>query len=243
MKLNYLFIPILFIFFSSQLFSQNIPAPPQGPTTSISFDDTEFNFGQAVSGEKVWHTYTFTNTGSKPFIISNAKGSCGCTVPEWPKEPIMPGESGEIFAVFNTKNKKGNQTKMITITGNTNPPQTLLYVKGEVVMDESELSEENKISDFIEFNSADINAEEKSISAYPNPTSKELNLNLKEFTGESVRIQIYNSTRQQMEERKIKAASNDLIQFNVSDYEGGIYSVTVLMEDGKRMSKQFLVVR
>lgn len=112
------------------------PAPeaaaPTGPTTVMTFDATEFDFGTVDEGEKVSHTYSFKNTGNEPLILSNAKGSCGCTVPKWPKEPIPPGEDGEIIVEFNSKNKKGKRNQKVTITANTNPPQTFIYLKGEV---------------------------------------------------------------------------------------------------------------
>ena len=112
------------------------PAPqsaaPTGPTTVMSFDATEFDFGVVDEGEKVSHTYSFKNTGDEPLILSNAKGSCGCTVPKWPKEPIPPGEDGEIIVEFNSKNKKGKRNQKVTITSNTNPPQSFIYLKGEV---------------------------------------------------------------------------------------------------------------
>lgn len=108
------------------------PAPPTGPTTTVQFAEQEYNFGKVKSGEKVQHEYTFKNTGSEPLVISNAKGSCGCTVPEWPKEPIAPGSSGKINVVFDSKGKSGPQTKTVTITANTDPPNTIIYIKGEV---------------------------------------------------------------------------------------------------------------
>lgn len=108
------------------------PAAPVGPTTVMSFGETEFDFGKVDAGEKVEHTYTFTNAGSEPLIISNAKGSCGCTVPQWPREPIAVGGTGEITVVFDSKNKKGQRNQKVTITANTDPPQTFIYLKGEV---------------------------------------------------------------------------------------------------------------
>ncbi len=107
-------------------------AAPTGPTTVMDFDATEFDFGLVDEGEKVSHTYNFKNTGSEPLILSNAKGSCGCTVPKWPKEPIAPGESGVITVEFNSKNKKGKRNQKVTITANTDPAQTFIYLKGEV---------------------------------------------------------------------------------------------------------------
>lgn len=109
---------------------------PTGPTTEMTFGETEFDFGTITEGEKVSHTYTFTNTGEEPLILSNAKGSCGCTVPKWPREPIAPGASSEIVVEFNSKNKRGKKNQKVTITANTNPPQSFIYLKGEVLPQE-----------------------------------------------------------------------------------------------------------
>jgi len=109
------------------------PAAPVGPTTSIAFEETEFNYGKVKDGEKVRHEYKFKNTGKEPLIITNAKGSCGCTVPNWPKEPIAVGGTGKILVEFDSKGKSGPQTKTVTVTANTDPPQTIIYIKGEVI--------------------------------------------------------------------------------------------------------------
>lgn len=111
------------------------PAAPTGPTTVMTFTETEFNFGKVKAGEKVEHEYTFKNTGKEPLVISNAKGSCGCTVPEWPKEPIAPGASAKILVHFDSKGKSGPQTKQVTITANTDPVQSIIYIKGDVIGD------------------------------------------------------------------------------------------------------------
>mgnify|MGYP001552391442 FL=1 len=105
---------------------------PAGPTTSVEFEESEWDFGKITDGDKVQHNFTFTNTGDEPLTIKNAKGSCGCTVPEWPREPIAPGETGEIKVEFNSKKKPGKQTKRVTITANTEPPQTYLTIKADV---------------------------------------------------------------------------------------------------------------
>ena len=113
---------------------------PAGPTTVMSFDATEFNFGTVLEGEKVSHTYQFTNAGDEPLILSNAQGSCGCTVPKWPREPIPPGESANIVVEFNSQGKRGTRNQKVTITANTNPPQTFIYLKGEVTPADAEPS-------------------------------------------------------------------------------------------------------
>lgn len=108
------------------------PEVPAGPSTTVEWTEKEFDYGVVDQGEKVTHNYTFKNVGNEPLIISNAKGSCGCTVPKWPKDPVMPGEEGEIKVVFDSKGKQGKQSKRVTITANTDPPQTFLTIKGEI---------------------------------------------------------------------------------------------------------------
>lgn len=113
------------------------PAAPAGPTTVMAFAETTFDFGTVNEGEKVAHTYKFTNTGNEPLILSDAKGSCGCTVPDWPREPIAPGAEAEVTVEFNSKGKKGKRNQKVTITANTNPPQTFIYLTGEVLSTEA----------------------------------------------------------------------------------------------------------
>lgn len=110
----------------------NTTPQPTGPTTTIKYEEEKFNYGVVDEGEVVTHVFKFTNVGSEPLLISNAKGSCGCTVPTWPKEPIPPGGKGEIKVEFNTKGKPGLQSKRVTVTANTVPTETFIEVTGEV---------------------------------------------------------------------------------------------------------------
>lgn len=103
-----------------------------GPATTISFDEPVYDFGTRKTGEFVEHVYKFKNTGSEPLVITNAKGSCGCTVPQWPKEPIPAGGEGEIKVKFDGKGKTGPQSKNVSITANTNPSTTILTIKGNL---------------------------------------------------------------------------------------------------------------
>lgn len=105
---------------------------PTGPTTVMTFDKTEHNWGKLKEGTVAEHTFTFTNTGTNDLIISNAKGSCGCTVPYYPTEPIPPGGKGEIKVSFDSKGKSGPQQKQVTITANTDPSTTILNISSEV---------------------------------------------------------------------------------------------------------------
>ena len=105
---------------------------PASPTTAMVFDTYEHDFGTMDEGDAVTHVFKFTNTGSEPLILDKCKGSCGCTVPQCPKEPIAPGASGEIEVKFNSKGKKNSQTKTVTINANTDPGQTILKIKAFV---------------------------------------------------------------------------------------------------------------
>lgn len=103
--------------------------------TTIQFTETEHDFGKLKQGDEVEHKFKFTNTGSEPLVIENAKGSCGCTVPSYPKEPIAPGGTGEILVKFNSAGKSNQQQKTVTLTANTEPLQTILTIKAFVEVD------------------------------------------------------------------------------------------------------------
>jgi hypothetical protein len=98
----------------------------------ITFEETNFDFGIIKEGEKVTHAYTFKNTGSADLIIGDARGSCGCTVPKYPTQPIEPGESGVIDVEFNSAGKHGKQKKTISLVTNSIPSTKILTITGEV---------------------------------------------------------------------------------------------------------------
>jgi hypothetical protein len=102
------------------------------PKPVFAFEQTEYDFGTVNEGDVVNHTYTFTNTGKSPLVIDKATASCGCTVPDWPRQPIGVGETGEIKVRFDTKNKPNQQIKIISIIANTEPTLTRLRIKGYV---------------------------------------------------------------------------------------------------------------
>jgi len=104
-----------------------------GGTPVISFVEKEFNFGTVIQGEKVIHNFVFENTGDGNLIISNVKASCGCTVPKWTKEPIKPGEKGNIEIKFDSSNRDGKQTKTAKVYTNTSPNVTELVIRCEVI--------------------------------------------------------------------------------------------------------------
>ena len=107
-------------------------------TAEIVFEEAVHDFGELPEGPKVNTAFKFKNTGAEPLIISNAKGSCGCTVPIWPKEPILPGEEGIIKVEYNTARRPGPFTKTVTITSNTSAGNTVLKIRGTVVKEAEE---------------------------------------------------------------------------------------------------------
>jgi len=100
----------------------------------ISFERTEYDFGKIIQGEKVFYSYTFSNDGDAPLIVSSVGASCGCTVPKWSRDPIGEGETGEIEVVFDSDGKKGVQAKDITVITNAVPNTVVLRLSGEVVV-------------------------------------------------------------------------------------------------------------
>lgn len=99
----------------------------------INFQEEFHDFGEVPEGEVVEHTFTFTNEGDGPLIISNAAGSCGCTVPEWPRQPIAPGQQGQIKVSFNSKGRAGRQDKRVTLTTNAVPQSKVLNITSTVI--------------------------------------------------------------------------------------------------------------
>ena len=111
----------------------NVDAPAE-----LTFTVKEYDFGTIKQGETVEYDFEITNTGKSPLIISGARSTCGCTVPEPPKEPIAPGESDVIHVKFNSTGKRGAISKPINVTANTYPNAvTTANIKGFVEVPET----------------------------------------------------------------------------------------------------------
>ena len=112
---KYLFL-VLALGFSAAAFAQEA-VKMDGPV--ITFDKKTHDFGDIAPGDKVEHTFYFTNTGNEPLIITNVQVTCGCTTPKgWPREPIPPSGKGEITVGFDSRGKSGRQNKTVTIISN-----------------------------------------------------------------------------------------------------------------------------
>ncbi|HBH06124.1 MAG TPA: DUF1573 domain-containing protein [Flavobacteriales bacterium] len=123
--------------FNQNQAADQAPAPKPSvldgmPKTKIAFKEAKFDFGTINQDTENEHVFAFTNTGKEPLLIESATGSCGCTVPEYPKKPIAPGESEEIRVVYKPGKQKGKQSKTITIIANTEPKDTRLILTADV---------------------------------------------------------------------------------------------------------------
>ncbi len=111
-----------------QVFGQKTPVQKPLSNANIEFTEKQHDFGDVVKGETVSHKFEFKNTGTEPLIILNVQTTCGCTAPSWPKEPIPPGESGNILVNFNSTKKIGRQNKIITVYTNGQKPEDKLKI-------------------------------------------------------------------------------------------------------------------
>lgn len=107
-----------------------------GDLPVMTFEESEWDFGTITEGEKVQHVFTFKNTGGSDLVISSARGSCGCTVPEYPKEPIKPGQADKVTVTFDSNGKVGMNHKDITIVTNCKPNTQLLKINVNVIKPE-----------------------------------------------------------------------------------------------------------
>jgi hypothetical protein len=103
------------------------------PKTTVAFNQMEHDFGNVKQDTENKHIFKFTNTGSEPLIIKSATGSCGCTVPTYPKEPIAPGATGNIEVVYSPGKQVAQQNKTVSIVANTEPSTIVLNIKANVI--------------------------------------------------------------------------------------------------------------
>jgi hypothetical protein len=131
---NYIFSLILVVLTGLTLKAQDVtqsaqPVNPNAP--EIVFEKTVHDYGTIVQGGDGTCEFKFTNTGKEPLILSRPQSSCGCTVPTWPQEPILPGKSDVIKVTYNTNNV-GMINKTVTVTSNAKTSKVVLQIKGQV---------------------------------------------------------------------------------------------------------------
>ena len=133
----------IFTFFSSHVIqAQTTPTKSESTIftkkaddrqAQLTFTNREHDFGEIEEGQIVEYVFTFKNTGNYPLILQDIKTTCGCTAPEWTKEPIAPNEEGKVIVRFNTAHKAGQQRKVITVTSNAANSSEALVLFGTVL--------------------------------------------------------------------------------------------------------------
>ena len=122
--------------------SKSADGEDSGELPLMKFEEETHDFGRITQGEKVSYAFKFTNTGKSNLIISSAAGSCGCTVPEWPKEPIAPGKEGKINVIFSSEGKSGMQEKTITVVTNCEPATQVIRIKTNIIVPTESVKED-----------------------------------------------------------------------------------------------------
>lgn len=133
LQLSLLFCVSTFAFAQDEKVAPDNANNPNAP--EITFVEEVHDFGTLPFAGNGVFDFKFTNTGIEPLVISNARGSCGCTVPKWPKEPIMKGQSGVINVSYDTK-RTGPFTKTVTISSNAKTASKIITIKGSVMSQE-----------------------------------------------------------------------------------------------------------
>ncbi|WP_396194059.1 DUF1573 domain-containing protein [Flavobacterium sp.] len=106
--------------------------PADGKYPEMTFQQEEHDFGTIQQGDRPSTDFSFKNTGEADLIITSARGSCGCTVPDYPKTPIKPGETGNIKVSFNSTGKQGKTSKTVTLTCNTKEGNKILKINANI---------------------------------------------------------------------------------------------------------------
>jgi hypothetical protein len=130
--MKYLILPALLFLISFSGYSQEKKTIENKFQAEIKFEEESYDFGIIKQGESVTKEFRFKNIGDSILVLTDVKASCGCTVPEWPKGMIQPGESGIIKITFNSQGKMGRFNKVVTIFSNSKMKIMYLRISGNI---------------------------------------------------------------------------------------------------------------
>jgi len=133
---NLIFISLILAIIPKIAGAQGLNQSDTSAFAQIDFIKTDFNFGDLNQGNKAEHIFEFKNIGQLPLILNNVLTTCGCTVPEWPKDPILPDSIGVIKVIFDSTSKIGRQNKVITIRSNSKKGDFRLRISAMVLPQE-----------------------------------------------------------------------------------------------------------
>ncbi len=137
MNRSIFFVPLMAVLIAACGDNDHSTAAGQGATekqyTTIEWIDTARNYGNINEGQKLAVSFRFKNSGIKPLIIESVHPACGCTVADYPKKALAPGEEGEITGEFDSRDREGLQHKEITVMSNTTPSAHTVYFDVNVI--------------------------------------------------------------------------------------------------------------
>ncbi len=166
------------------------PSRAQFSEATITFDNLNHNFGNIKEeAGVVEHIFTFTNTGTESLLLNNVRSSCGCTIPEWSKEPIAPGKSGTIKVSFNPLRRPGAFRKSITVQSNAKVKTTVLYIVGMVEPKPKTIADEYPIK----MGNIRLSSNHLSVSRILNTEKKSASINIINDSDHNIRITIPDS--------------------------------------------------
>jgi archaellum component FlaG (FlaF/FlaG flagellin family) len=122
----------VFLFTVGFVANAQTTAPENQNQAEIQFEEDQHDFGTIKEGTMATYEFKFKNIGKEPLILTNVQASCGCTTPQWPKEPIAPGKTGIITATYNSHNRPGQFNKAITVTSNAKTISKVITIRGYV---------------------------------------------------------------------------------------------------------------
>lgn len=155
--MKYALIAIILFWGSFAAKAQDAAPASNEPSPNISFEFETYDFGDINEGDDASVDFVFKNTGTEKLILTDVKASCGCTTPFWSKEPVMPGETGKITAKYNTQGRPGNFNKAITITSNAGADGKRIFIKGNVIGKDAEMSKKNGVPERVPSIVNDVN--------------------------------------------------------------------------------------
>ena len=136
--MNKLLFTFLALLISVSVMAQSATETAKKTGPKVTFEESEYDFGDIQQGEKVEHVFTFENSGTEPLILSNVTTTCGCTATDWPRDPVAPGQTASIKVVFNSAGKMGRQNKVVTIVSNAVNAQEKVSMVGNVLPKKSD---------------------------------------------------------------------------------------------------------
>lgn len=216
-----------------------------GQTPVITFEKTTHDFGKINEADgRVTTVFNFKNEGMTPLVLSNVRASCGCTTPKWTREPIEPGQTGEITVTYNPNGRPGRFQKTVTVTSNANEPTTKLYIKGEVIPKPTKPVDQYPVK----MGELSLKSKNLNFGALVQGSNKMLEIEYANQTEQAIEVAVYVAGAEYIKPNvtlpKVEPQQTGKLQFALQSAESGLYGpVTAkayVLVNGKRdLSKTY----